>query len=417
MSDIGSDERPGERGDPNPGSAANTEASGHRAAALDWLDDYARRRELSGLRRHLVPRRPDADPTDIDLASNDYLGLGQHPDVKAGAIDAVETWGGGSTGSRLVTGTTTAHAELEDELAGFLGHEAALVFSSGYAANIGAVCSLASRGSLVVSDGGSHASLVDACRLSRARVVVTERGDVEQVRAALAERTEEHAVCVTDSVYSIDGKVAPIAELYAAARENGAVLIADEAHALGVRGAGGSGHVAELGLAGLEDLVVTASLSKSLGAQGGVVLGSRRVVDHLVDTARTFIFDTGLAPAAVGAARTALDLLRRDPDLPERVRFRAAQLAEAAGAEAPDSAVISIVLGDPETAVAARDALAERGIGVGCFRPPSVPVGTSRVRLSARADLTDADLERTVGALSQVLAEVQPERFGDGAGE
>lgn len=384
---------------------SETAPQGHyqRAAAADWLDANARHRIDAGLRRSLSPRSPSSDV--LDLASNDYLGLGSHADVKAAAIDAVERWGTGSTGSRLVTGTTTAHIELEEQLADFMGQEAALVFSSGYAANLGVVTALAGRGSLIVSDGGSHASLVDACRLSRARVVVIERGDVEQARIALAERTEERALVVTDSVYSVDGELAPLRELYAAARDNGALMLADEAHGLGVRGRGGRGYVDELGLAGREDLIVTATLSKALGSQGGVALGSRRVIDHLIDTARTFIFDTGLNPAAVGAAGAALEQLVATPTLADDVLANARELAAAAGAEDPQSAVVSVIIGDPSKAVAAREDMRARGVSVGCFRPPSVPVGTSRLRLTARANLTRGDIDRACESLRHVLGD------------
>ncbi|WP_295651186.1 8-amino-7-oxononanoate synthase, partial [uncultured Dietzia sp.] len=276
---------------------------------LDWLDAAAANRRARHLHRALRPRT--AGDGVLDLASNDYLGLGTHPEVLEGAIAATRRWGAGATGSRLVTGTTTDHEELEDELAGFTGRPSALVFSSGYTANLGAVVALSGRGSLIVSDGGSHASLVDACRLSRARVVVVERGDVAAVERALAGRSEERALVVTDSVYSADGDLAPLTALHAACEGYGAVLLVDEAHGLGVRGAGGRGLVDELGLTRHENVVVTATLSKALGSQGGVVLTSERVRDHLIDTARTFIFDTGLAPASVGAARAALAVLRR----------------------------------------------------------------------------------------------------------
>ena len=384
----------------------NPQASAHRAASLDWLDENAAARRAAGLRRSLRSRQASQDDV-VDLASNDYLGLGAHPEVIAAAVTAIQRWGAGSTGSRLVTGTTQLHTDFENNLADFTGHESALVFSSGYTANLGVVAALSGRGSLVVSDGGSHASLVDACRLSRARVVVTERGNVEQVRRALADRDEQRAVVISDSVYSIDGAVAPIAELYEAAHHYGAVLIADEAHGLGVRGAGGRGVVHELGLQGREDLVVTATLSKALGSQGGAVLGSRRVTEHLVDTARTFIFDTGLNPAAVGAAQAALSLLRRHPEMADEVRAHATRLAQATGAPQPDTAVVSVILGDPEVAVAARDAAAAHGVAVGCFRPPSVPPGTSRLRLTARAGLSEAELVQAETVLGNVLAQAR----------
>lgn len=371
--------------------------------ALDWLDDAAADRAARHVRRVLSPRA--ADDGVIDLASNDYLGLGRHPEVVDAAVAATRRWGAGATGSRLVTGTTEEHLALEDELAEFTGKPAALVFSSGYTANLGAVVALSGRGSLIVSDGGSHASLVDACRLARARVVVVDRGDVGAVARALAERTEERALVVTDSVYSADGELAPLLALHGASRAHGAVLLVDEAHGLGVRGDRGRGLVDELGLSRHEDVVVTATLSKALGSQGGVVLASERVREHLISSARTFIFDTGLAPAAVGAARAALGVLRRDPALASRVVEVAEHLAAVTGAEQPRSAVVSVILGDPARAVSAAGRCLELGVRVGCFRPPSVPEGTARLRLTARADLSDADLARASEVLAQVLAE------------
>ncbi|MEV6562433.1 8-amino-7-oxononanoate synthase [Nocardia sp. NPDC051756] len=369
---------------------------------LSWLDERASARVAAGLRRELRPRA--ARSPSIDLASNDYLGLVRHPEVIDGAIEAVRRWGTGSTGSRLVTGTTAEHAQLETELAEFVGAEAGLVFASGYAANLGVVTALAGRGALVVSDAGSHASLVDACRLSRARVEVAAHGDVDAVDRLLAERTEERALVLTDSVFSADGDLAPLVELHRVVRARGAVLIVDEAHGIGVRGDGGRGLVHELGLAGEPDLVITATLSKSLAAQGGAVLGSERVRAHLIDSARTFIFDTGLAPAAVGAARAALRVLRREPELAGRVLERAADIARIAAVPVPDSAVVSVVLGKAQIAYDAAQACRVHGLDVGCFRPPSVPEGTSRLRLTARANLTPAELDTIATVLGQVLA-------------
>ncbi|WP_018159476.1 8-amino-7-oxononanoate synthase [Smaragdicoccus niigatensis] len=376
---------------------------GTKKDPLSWLDQYAAERRAAGLRRALRPR-PELDPM-IDLASNDYLGLVDHPDVIAGAIDSIRRWGTGSTGSRLVTGTTAEHHDLERELAEFTGAETGLVFASGYAANLGVVTSLAGRGTLIVSDSNSHASLVDACRLSRARVVITPHGDVSAVQHVLRERTEERALVITDSVFSADGDLAPLAELHAVTRAADAVLVADEAHGIGVRGQG-RGLVYELGLAGAEDLVITATLSKALASQGGVVLASGRVRDHLVDSARTFIFDTGLAPGAVGAARAALRVLQAEPERADAVLRNACRLAAATNAAKPESAVVSVVLGDAERAYAASLACAERGLRVGCFRPPSVPEGTSRLRLTARATLTDDDLDTIEAVLTEVLATV-----------
>ncbi|CAM4513075.1 8-amino-7-oxononanoate synthase [Nocardia ninae] len=372
---------------------------------LSWLDERASARVAAGLRRELRPRA--ARSPSLDLASNDYLGLVRHPEVIDGAIESVRRWGAGATGSRLVTGTTAEHELLETELAEFVGAEAGLVFASGYAANLGAVTALAGRGALVVSDAGSHASLVDACRLSRARVEVAAHGDVDAVDRLLAARTEERALVLTDSVFSADGDLAPLAALHRVTRARGAVLIVDEAHGLGVRGAGGRGLVHELGLAGEPDLVITATLSKSLAAQGGVVLASERVRAHLIDAARTFIFDTGLAPAAVGAARAALRVLRREPELAGRVLERAAAIARIAAVPVPDSAVVSVVLGKAQVAFDAAQACRAQGLDVGCFRPPSVPEGTSRLRLTARANLTDAELDTIATVLGDVLAQAR----------
>ncbi|MGZ4560494.1 MAG: 8-amino-7-oxononanoate synthase [Mycobacteriaceae bacterium] len=369
--------------------------------SLRWLTANAQQRRNAGVRRELHPRA--ADSTAIDLASNDYLGLSMDPRVLAGAEDALRTWGAGATGSRLVTGTTQAHVDLERELAEFTGAEAGLVFSSGFTANLGAVTALSGAGSLVVSDAGAHASLVDACRLSRARVAVTAHNDVEQVRAALATRTEERALVVCDSVSSVDGDLAPLRELNRVCREHRAVLVVDEAHAIGVRGEGGRGLVAESGLAGEPDVVMTITLSKSLGSQGGAVLAAEPVIAHLVDTARSFIFDTGLAPAAVGAARAALGVLRAEPERPQHVLTVAARLAAAAGVPVPPSAVVSVILGAPDVAMAAAQRCRDLGVDVGCFRPPSVPEGTSRLRLTARANLSEEETALVSAVLRQVL--------------
>ena len=235
--------------------------------------------------------------------------------------------------------------------------------------------------------------------------MITPHRDVDAVQAALAGRDEERALVVTDSVFSTDGALAPLARLHEVCRAHGALLLVDEAHGLGVRGAGGRGLLHELGLAGAPDVVVTTTLSKALGSQGGAVLGSEAVRDHLIDTARPFIFDTGLAPSAVGAARAALRVLAEQPWRAEAVLARARTLAEiCAVSETPESAVVSVILGDPDIAVAAAAACLDGGIRVGCFRPPTVPIGTSRLRLTARASLTDDEVELARVVLTEVLA-------------
>ncbi len=343
---------------------------------------------------------------ELDLASNDYLGLSQHPRVIDGGVAALRTWGAGSTGSRLVTGNTELHEAFESALAAFVGAESALVFSAGYTANLGAVVALSGPGSLLVSDALTHASLVDACRLSRARVAVTPHNDAAAVEHALVTRSEDRAVVVTDSVFSADGDLAPLRELHAACRRHGALLIVDEAHGLGVRGTGGRGLLEEVGLAGAPDVVMTTTLSKALGSQGGVVLGPAAVRDHLIDAARPFIFDTGLAPAAVGAAHAALEVLIEEPWRAERVLDHAATLASiCAVPDVPTSAVVSVILGEPEVAFAAAVACLDRGVRVGCFRPPTVPAGTSRLRLTARASLTEDEMTLAREVLTDVLAQ------------
>ncbi|SEH80800.1 8-amino-7-oxononanoate synthase [Mycolicibacterium rutilum] len=370
---------------------------------LAWLDEVERQRRADGLRRSLRTRTPVG--AELDLASNDYLGLSQHPAVIEGGVSALRTWGAGSTGSRLVTGNTELHEGFERALAEFVGAESALVFSSGYTANLGAVVALSGAGSLLVSDALTHASLVDACRLSRARVVVTPHRDVAAVEAALAARTEERAVVLTDSVFSADGVLAPMRALHDVCRRHGALLIVDEAHGLGVRGDGGRGLLHEVGLAGAPDVVMTTTLSKALGSQGGVVLGPTVVRDHLIDAARPFIFDTGLAPAAVGAAWAALEVLIAEPWRAQAVLDRAAELASVCAVdERPESAVVSVILGEPEVAFGAALACLDRGLRVGCFRPPTVPVGTSRLRLTARASLTGDEMTLARAVLTDALS-------------
>ncbi|MFF3906010.1 8-amino-7-oxononanoate synthase [Streptomyces sp. NPDC001848] len=374
--------------------------------AFGWIDEQAQVRRRAGLVRTLRPRA--ADSPLLDLASNDYLGLARHPEVVEGAAQAARRWGGGSTGSRLVTGTTELHAELERELADFCGFEAALVFSSGYAANLAAVTALAPHGSLIVSDAGNHASLIDGCRLARGTTQVVAHADPDAVRKALGTH-EGPAVAVCDTVFSVDGDAAPLAELASACRAHGAGLVVDDAHGLGVLGPGGRGAPHAAGLAGAPDVVATVTLSKSLGSQGGAVLGPAHVIDHLVNAARTFIFDTGLAPAAAGAALAALRLLRREPERAERARTVAAALHARLTAEGhetvrPDAAVISVRAPSPEQAVRWAADCRAAGVVVGCFRPPSVPDGISRLRLTARADLTDGQVEDAV----RVIGETRP---------
>ncbi|ARZ72213.1 8-amino-7-oxononanoate synthase [Streptomyces albireticuli] len=368
-------------------------------AAWAWLDDTARRRERAGLRRTARPRDPA--PAGINLSGNDYLGLARHPEVCAAAADAASVWGGGSTGSRLVTGTTRLHEELERELAAFAGTEAALVFSSGYLANLGALTSLCRPGSLMVMDGHAHASLIDGGRMAGADMAEFAHGDLPAVAKALSERRQRRAVVVTESVFSVDGDLADLAGLHDVCRRHGAALLVDEAHALGVLGDRGQGALAAAGLAGAPDVVMTTTLSKALGGQGGAVLGPRRVVEHVLNDARSFLFDTGLAPACAGGALAALRLLGREPGRAARVREVAARMRDGlAAAGLPvspaEAAVVSVRAESARAAVAWQEACRAAGVEVSCFRPPSVPDRFSRLRLTARADHTDAEVERAV---------------------
>ncbi|BCJ57670.1 8-amino-7-oxononanoate synthase [Micromonospora endophytica] len=367
----------------------------------DWLAALDRRAELrakAGLTRRLRPR--GADDAVVDLAGNDYLGLATHPEVVAAASRALTEYGLGATGSRLVRGSTYAHHALEETLAGWLGTDRALVFSSGYLANLAAIRALVRPRTLLVSDAHNHASLIDGCRLAGAETHVTPHADVDAVAAALAGAPGRPAVVVTESIFSVDGDLAPLARLHAVAREHGALLLVDDAHALGVTGPAGAGAVAAAGLAGAPDVVVTATLSKALGGAGGVVAGPAEYVRHLVETARTFIYDTALPPAVAAGVRAAVDLARAGDELRAELVERAhlaARRLRAAGLDVstPDAAVVSVTAPGPEAATAWAAACLDRAVAVGCFRPPSTPDSRSRLRLTigagvARADFADA---------------------------
>jgi 8-amino-7-oxononanoate synthase len=429
---------------------------------LATLDHKARLRARAGLARELRPRAA-ADPA-IDLAGNDYLGLARHPSVTAAAAQALSEYGLGATGSRLVRGSTDLHAALEADLAGWLGAEAALVYSSGYLANLGAVRALTGPRTLLVSDAHNHASLVDGCRAGRAEVVVFPHLDVAAAgdAVAAARAAGRPAVVVTESIFSVDGDLAPLRELHATARRHGALLLVDDAHALGVIGPAGAGGVAAAGLSGEPDVVVTATLSKALGGAGGVVAGPAAFVHHLVDTGRTFIYDTALPPAVVAGVRAAVGLARVADHQRAELAARARQLAalgapgvgvpgardvagvsgvpgargvpgvpgvpaagsapRAPGVPAPGSAprapgavpppaggVVSLRAPSAPAAVAWAAACRERGVAVGCFRPPSTPDNQSRLRLTVNVGVPRDAFEYAL----RVIDECRPEPFDD----
>lgn len=364
----------------------------------DWLADQAKQRERDGLVRTLRPR----DGSDlIDLAGNDYLGLCGDARVTAAASKAALAWGAGAGASRLVTGTLPVHGDLEAALADYTGQPAALVHSTGYHANLSAVTALSDADTLLVSDAHVHASLVDACRLSRGVVSVVEHNNLAEVEDRLAARTRTRALVLVESIYSVLGDRAPLLELAALCHRYDATLIVDEAHGIGVAGEG-RGLVQHVSLAGVNEVVVTMTLSKALGSQGGAVLGSAAVIDHLVNRARPFIYDTGLAPAATGASIEALRIIGSEPDLVARVNVVAKALADAAGVAQPAGAVLSVEMPGPLEALEAQAECARQGVRVGCFRPPSTPDGISRLRLTASAALDDERLAQACDVIEAV---------------
>nr|WP_238324526.1 8-amino-7-oxononanoate synthase [Paenarthrobacter aurescens] len=383
------------------------------AAMTHWLQDQARVRERRGLVRSPLVR--GVNPGMIDLASNDYLGLATDPRLAEAAREAIAMWGTGATSSRLVAGTTELHLELEHELAHLIGADAALVFSSGYLANLGVTTALGGPGTLMVADEQCHASLMDGFRLSRSEVKNFRHNSVEDAAKALANRIHPRAVIAVESIYSVGGDASPLAELLELAETHDAMLLVDEAHSLGVAGTGsqqGCGAIAGTRLAGHPNVIVTATLSKALGSQGGAVLGSTLVRDHLVNRARSFIFDTALAPPAAAAALAAIGIIRAEPWRAAAVHRNAAALSAqlqpalqrlGTAVDRSAGAVQSIPMPSAEAALAASKEAHTAGVSVGCFRPPSVPDGVSRLRLTARATLTPTDIEQACAVLRSIL--------------
>jgi len=373
---------------------------------VSWLERHAEQRRAAGLHRTLRPRESGR----VDIASNDYLGLARDHDVIEAGVTALRRWGAGATGSRLVSGHTALHAELESALSNLVDAERTLVFSSGYLANLAAITALTDADTLLLSDAYNHASIVDACRLSRAAVTVYPNRDVAAVREALAHSSQPRKVIVTDAVFSVDGDLAPLAELADLATQFGALLVVDEAHSIGVLGHAGAGACSAAGvLAG--DVVRTFTLSKSLGSQGGAIAATGPVVEHLINTARSFIFDTGLAPAAVGSALAATSKVLSHPELPEQARAATRTLAARAASAGwtvhdHDAAVASIPVGRSEDALLAQRVCADAGVDVGCFRPPSVPDGIARLRMTGHADLSPSDFDAVEKALRMARDEV-----------
>lgn len=360
--------------------------------------------------RHLLRVRPtprDArGPGRLNLCSNDYLGYATSGRLRAHAAAALsEAWTGASA-SRLVAGEHRAHRELERALAEWLGAEDALVFTSGYAANVGTISALAGEGDLVVSDALNHASIIDGCRLSKARTVVVPHRDAEAVRRALRASSARRRWVVTESYFSMDGDRPDLAELRAICDEFDAVLVLDESHAVGVFGPAGRGLAAE---AGVRPDVLVGTLGKALGAQGAFVVGPRHLCDWLWNRARSFVFSTGMSPLLAMMARGAVELAREDDAGRQVLAARSHELRtvllEAGLSVVPASfgPIIPVVVGDEATALRLSRALAEEGIDVQAIRPPTVPVGTARLRVTASSLLTRADVERTGAAFRTAL--------------
>ncbi len=368
-----------------------------------WLISAAAARERSGRVRYAdVSRNPQSTSGLLDLASNDYLGLAADPRLAAAACAAIERFGTSARASRVVTGTTSAHEELEAELCQLTGQPSALVFSSGYTANLAILTALGDPDTLLVCDRHIHASLIDGARLSRSPVQIAEHGDLDHVETLLAHRAQPRAIVVVESIYSVLGDAADLEALAGICARFDALLVVDEAHGLGVAG-GGRGAVWANGLAGTDHVVMTATMSKALGSQGGAVLGPPLLREHLINTARSFIFDTALAPPAAAAATEACRVIRASPTRVATLRHVAARIAAAAGIERSAGPVQSIEVGEPETAYEAAARLHHQGIVVGCFRPPSVPDGISRLRLTARSTLDPADAEHAAALAASMV--------------
>ncbi|HEV3284462.1 MAG TPA: 8-amino-7-oxononanoate synthase [Solirubrobacteraceae bacterium] len=348
------------------------------------------------------------------LCSNNYLGLADHPRVREAAADGAMRWGVGAGASRLVSGTMTIHRRLEEQLGAFHGSPACLLFGSGYLANIGVIGALAGRGDTVFSDELNHASIVDGCRLSRAEVVVYRHCDVEHLHWCLYHHGRRDGrgrrLIVTDSVFSMDGDLAPLQELVELAGASGARLVVDEAHAIGSLGPGGRGALAQAGLDGEVDAIV-GTLGKSLGSYGAYVCASEEVVRYLINTARSLIFSTAPPPPAVAGALAALELLEGRPHRVERLRANARTLRRALAEEGfpvPEAEmhIVPLIVGEERATMSLCQLALERGVFAQGIRPPTVPPGTSRLRLAAMASHTASELRHAAGVFGEAAREL-----------
>ncbi len=345
-------------------------------------------------------------PNGIDLVSNDYLGLAGHPHLVDTMRAALEDLPAGSGGSRLLRGHHDIFDRIEERLAVFSGAEAALLFGSGYAANIGLLQAIVSTDDLLVSDERNHASLIDGIRLTKARTIVYPHQDLGALETALREPRSGRAIVITESVFSMDGDLTPLRELSEIAERHGAVLVVDEAHATGLYGVRGSGRVEELELR--ERVIATIHTGgKSLGSGGAWVAGSRALCDMMVNRARSFIFSTAPLPVLAAALGAGLDLVQQEPFRRAEVHRKSAVLREAlsrqniqSGGESP---IVPVIAGSNEAALALQSGLMATGFDVRAIRPPSVAPGTARLRVTVRYPVSDDDLKRLADEVARLI--------------
>jgi len=376
---------------------------------FDWLDTEAATRAEAGLERRPRQRAAGPAPGTIDLEGDDYLGLARDKRVAGATAAAALKWGAGAAGARQLGGSLELHAELEHELARFVGAQAAAVFPSAYTANLAAVTALSGAESAIVSDKSVQPALVDGCRLSRGDIAAVTHLDTDAVAHALSTRRKPRALVVTESVFGVDGDAADLGRLAEVCRAHGAALLVDDAHGFGVLGDGGRGAVHDAGLASAPDVVTTVSLSGALGTQGGAVVGPRRAIRHVTEVARAYGHDAALAPGNASAALAALAALREEPELPGKAVAGALSLAQglrAAGLRTsmPAAAIVSLPAPSAQAAATWASACAEHGVHVGRICPPIASDGVTRLRLTARATLTESDVDTAV----KVIAETAP---------
>ena len=345
----------------------------------------------------------------ILLGSNNYLGLSVHPIVVEAAATAVQQYGTGASASRLMSGNCHLYTELEAKIATAKGTEAALVFGSGYLANIGTIPVLAGEGDLILSDALNHASIIDGCRLSQATKQIYRHCDVEHLESLLAQSMKfRHRLIVTDGVFSMDGDIAPLPEICGLAKRYDATVMVDDAHSFGVLGETGAGTIEHFGLE-QRGIIQMGTLSKAIGGLGGYVAGSSALIDFLMNRARGFIFTTGLPPATLAGASAAIDVIRSNPELRQRLfsnvlLLKNALLERGFQLLPSQTQILPLILGDVDVASRFAEALLSHGVYAPAIRPPTVPEGTSRLRISVIASHTPEDLEAAVKGLEAARA-------------